>query len=692
MKYGTFKYGDGTLYGKNASLEDSVGVGDSLGKSIAISLSDSTNISEFATRQVSPLLTDSQSISEIIANTISLKISDLISINEQIYTGGEKTKNLFDALSISEQTILSYKKQIIDILLKIQPSLTSKAEFSRKFNDDISINEIQGFGWHKDLEDGIPIYSDDLYKSISKCGLTEQIYFIESIIANKGIILLKSDNLLVSENLKIVFEINRKIIDSISISELLTKSIEVSKSETFPDFFDLLNVNIAKPLFDNLPIVELVGNAITIHFSDDILITESIYSGKSLFLSDDIPINEDLLKIFGKKPSDSILTAEKTEKSIEIGFAESVSLIEQLANIATVAISDFTIISESFAKQVEFLRKIDDLVGFQENQISIIGKSLSESINLNDNVLNKIGKILIDSFNFNEANIIGIDKSISDNLHLGEAAEKKVKISFSDNLNINEQSEQELPKSQKKLLDFIGINEESEINVGVNLEETIKFAEQINVNGISVYDDDLNIAEQLKIKLENEKSDSLSVFETKTKRITKEFSENVNIIESSGGENLINLFDIIAVLEKQFNSINKNFSETFDIAEKQVKEIKFKLSDNLILNDFFISATDFYREGEDTIGIIESVNLKNTPGLSDEITITETVVYDYIKNLSESVFLKAEYYSPTHNIKRIAQKGFFRDDKQSTYLRNKSQKAYFRNTPNIIYLRQSKER
>ncbi len=803
MKYGTFKYGDGTLYGKNASLEDSVGVGDNLRKSIAISLSDSINISEFATRQIHSSLTDSQSISEVIANTTSLKVSesvniteslskdiyfslsdsivfnenlvkniqpllsdiisfgenlftsaigklslgdsvslsegkiigletiltdsqslaegiskivneliisdsisiqeslankttlgigDSIPINEQIQTGGEKTKELSDTLSIGEKAILSYGKRIIDILLKIQPVLTSKAEFFREFNDDISISETQGFGWREELEDGISVYSDDLYKSISKSGLAEQIYFTESIIANRKIVLFKSDNISVSENLETVFGINREITDSISISELLTKSIEVLKSETFADLFDLPNVGIGKPLSDTLFIGETVGNAITIGFSDSILITESAYYGKTLDLLDGISINEDLLKIFGKKPSDSILTAEKTEKSIEIRFAESVSLIEQLANVATVAISDLTTISEFFAKQVEFLREIDDLIGFQENQTLATGKSLSESINLSDNVLNEIGKTLIDSLHFNETSVVGIDKNVSDSLSLNEAAEKEIKISFADNLSITEQSDQELIQPHEELLDSIGIEEESEINIGVNFKEAVGFTEQIGVSEIKIHYDDLTINEQLKIRLNKEKTDNLSIFETKTKKIIKEFSESVNIIESSGGENFINLSDIIAVLEEQFNSINKNFSETFDIAEEQIRKIKVRLSDNLILNDLFVSTTDFYREKEDTIGITESVNLKTNPGLSDGIPITEAVVYDYIKNLSESVFLKAEYYSPTHNIKRIAQKGFFRDDKQSTYLRNKSQKAYLRGMPKIIYLRQNKER
>jgi len=803
MKYGTFKYGDGTLYGKNASLEDSVGVGDSLRKSIAISLSDSIGISEFATRRISSSLTDSQSISEVIANTTSLKVSesaniteslskdicfslsdsivfnenlvktiqpllsdtinfgenlftsaigklflgdsislsegkiigletiltdnqllteginkitnelvisdgisiqeslanettlgigDSIHINEQIQTGGKKTKELSDTLSISEEAILSYGKRIIDILLKIQPIIASKVEFFREFNDDISISETQGFGWHEELEDGIPVYSDDLYKSISKDGFAEQIYFAESIIANREIVLFESDNISVSENLETVFGINREITDSISISELLIKSIEVLKSETFADLFDLPNIGIVKPLSDILSIGETVGNAITIGFSDNILITESAYYGKALDLLDGISINEDLLKVFGKKPSDSILTAEKTEKSIEIGFAESVSLIEQLANVATVAISDLTTISESFAKQVEFLREIDDLIDFQENQISTAGKSLSENINLSDNVLNEIGKTLINSLNLNEASIIGVDKNVSDSFSLNEAAEKEVKISFADNLSITEQSDQELIQPHEELLDSIGIEEESEINIGVNLKEAVGLAEQIGVSGIQIYYDDLTITEQLKIKLNKEKTDNLSIFETKTKKIIKEFSESVNIIESSGGENSINLSDIIAILEEQFNSINKNFSETFNIAEEQIKKIKVGLNDNLILNDLFVSATDFYREKEDTIDITESVNLKTASGLSDGIPITETAVYDYIKNLSESVFLKAEYYSPTHNIKRIAQKGFFRDDKQSAYLRNKSQKAYLRGTPKIIYLRQNKER
>jgi len=115
-------------------------------------------------------------------------------------------------------------------------------------------------------------------------------------------------------------------------------------------------------------------------------------------------------------------------------------------------------------------------------------------------------------------------------------------------------------------------------------------------------------------------------------------------------------------------------SDRLEILDGFARDIELDLDDSLLIGLEFNSETEFSREESEAIGVAESISKQPNLIKADTVSFSEALLFDVIKGLSDDLDIDEEYYSPTHDIKRIAQKGILRNESKITYLRQSKEK------------------
>jgi hypothetical protein len=379
----------------------------------------------------------SLSLSELkdLKNTFYIEKTDSVSFSESAEFDRVRFFDLSSAFNFIESSIhLSElrKIEILNTIEQFEKTANSKLSlftnislaemiskiFSAKKSDFVYFSEIETKEANKNKNEILTFYEEEQRISEFKRLLADSLFLTEYL--SKSLNIECQDAFLLTESMIYesifdkrleealdisevkLFDLSKKINEILSLTEIISKSIESNKS------FDFI-LNEIKSLRPNIKKTELM------QFSE---IINYIKQGE-LSLTEELTLEEVIKKTFSLNNQDSLIISESVSKRINKNQLSSFNIAEILLRESLIKISANFLLTEDLYKNIE-VRSIEELLTLYE--------ILIRKIDLKKN------EILV----LSETNVKNTEKTISSDISITSAVKKEFVIDIIDSTNIDD--------------------------------------------------------------------------------------------------------------------------------------------------------------------------------------------------------------------------------------------------------------
>ncbi len=598
--------------------------------------SDSIDISESVAREVEYRLPLAEALlmSELTTRSPSLNKSDTISFVEAevvLYT-----LNLSDSIIISENVANLTSGRVSDVI-GITDSFARTVEYKPSPSDTITFSDSLGKSISLVLADTHSI-AEVSTRSIRKIASDNQI--ITEAVANQ-ITFGLSDSQSITESVTTVKEYYLSLSDTQIISESLVvirgQFTVLSDSQSIAE--SMAN-SAGKGVSDSQAILETLANQSALGISDTISISESTAKRvikpnltASISFASAIPV-----KLFGKKPVDSIILSDSSAEQLNLklilgdsiilsetfstkvvkGLSISFDLFDQITKSVTISFTETLATAEALANQQTL--SLSDAISIAESEIEATNPKLTDSITFAESLVTTLIKNVSDSQSITEASVKDLIKLFTETVSIVEQVANVQTLAHSDSISISEALVKAWVVS-RSLADSQSVAEAETKTIVKAIIDSIDFSDSDMKKRVRFIADSVTTTdEELAKTIVKNLSDSESMTDSEGTTISMPLSDSVLITEAP----------VAVMVHRRFLDDSVSFSEVKVLAVGVFKTEAEPISEN-VANSYTLGISD-------SITIIESETETTGGGLSDSITITETITKKaFVKTLSESL-------------------------------------------------------